>query len=184
MKFNRNNRIHVLVSFLLIFALLTFPAFGAQVQNRVLVDGASIFIESGGSWEFSQGYMFAIKDVGEDGGVWVELSLDGSSLKDEVLYEGDIFVYSHDSIEIFNMTVDTIYYGSGVDLITFTPVFQYEDPSLPSPPPDDPKSSSNGSNTSSNPDENTADIIPGFGLTMAISCMIVLFISSRFFGGK
>lgn len=173
-----------MVSFLFVLFFFVLPVFGAQVKNEVLVNGTGIFIESGGSWEFSQGYVFVVKDVSEDGGAWVELSLEGVILKDEILYGGDQFVYSHDSIEIFNMTVDTVYYGPDGELITFIPVFQYLDPSLPAPVPEDSEISSNGSDTPLIPDGTPAESIPGFGLVMALSAMLVLFTCSRVFGGK
>ncbi|WP_167879487.1 S-layer protein domain-containing protein [Methanococcoides sp. NM1] len=184
MRYSRNNRIRFFVSFLFILLLLILPVFGAQVKAEVLMDGASIFIETGNFWEFSQGYIFVIKDVNADGGAWVELSLDGVSLKDEVLYEGDIFVYSRDSIELFNMTVDTIYYGPGDDLVTFKPVFQYRDRSLPAPILEEPEISLNDSYTSSEPDVTPEDRIPGFGLITAMFCMVGVFICSRFFEAK
>ncbi|WP_167880994.1 S-layer protein domain-containing protein [Methanococcoides sp. AM1] len=184
MSYSRINRIRFFVSFLIILSLLILPVLGAQVKAEVLMDGDSIFIETGSFWEFSQGYVFVIKDVNADGGVWVELSLDGVSLKDEVLYEGDIFVYSRDSTELFNMTVDTIYYGPGGDLVTFEPVFQYRDRSLPAPIPEDPDISLNDSNTSSEPGINPDNGIPGFGLVASICCMAVVFICSRFFESK
>ncbi|WP_135644116.1 hypothetical protein [Methanococcoides vulcani] len=184
MRYSRNNRIRFLVSFLFILLLLVLPVFGAQVKDEVLIDGANIFIETESFWEFNQGYVFIVKDVSEDGGVWVELSLEDVSLKDEVLYEGDIFVYSRDSIELFNMTVDTIYYGPGGDLVTFKPVFQYLDPSLPAPVRVNPEISQNGSDISPEPDVTPDNSIPGFCLITAMSCMVILFICSRFFEAK
>ncbi|WP_233084826.1 S-layer protein domain-containing protein [Methanococcoides orientis] len=144
------------------------------------MDGTSIFIETGSFWEFSQGYIFVIKDVNEDGGAWVELSRDGVSLKDEILYEGDIFVYSRDSIELFNMTVDTIYYGPDGDLVTFRPVFQYRDPLLPAPILEELEITLNDSDTSSEPDITSDNGIPGFGLITAMCCMVVVFICRSF----
>jgi len=157
------------------------PVSGAQVNTEVLVDGAGIFIESGGSWEFSQGYVFVVKNVNEDGGAWVELMLNGFLLKDAILQEGDTFVYSHDSIEILNMTVDTVYYGPDAELITFKPVYQYLDPSLPAPVPEDPEISSNESDVSSIPDDGPDKNIPGFGLLMVVSSLTLVFICSHFF---
>ncbi|WP_052402655.1 S-layer protein domain-containing protein [Methanococcoides methylutens] len=184
MSYSRNNWIRFFVSFLIILLLLILPVLGAQVKAEVLMDGDSIFVETGSFWEFNQGYVFVIKDVNADGGVWVELSLDGVSLKDEVLYEGDIFVYSRDSTELFNMTVDTIYYGSGGDLVTFKPVFQYRDRSLPAPIPEDSEVSVNDSNTSSEPDVTSDNDIPGFGLITTMCCMVLVFICRSFFEVK
>ncbi|WP_440952546.1 hypothetical protein [Methanococcoides sp. FTZ1] len=183
MKDNRKYGALILFSFLLISSTV-IPVTGIQIKNTVLLDGAGIFIESGGSWEFSQGYVFVVKDVNEDGGAWVELSLDDILLKDAILYEGDYFVYSRGSSEIFNMTVDTVYYGSDDELITFKPVFQYLDPSLPAPELDNPDVSSNGSENPLVPDDTTDENIPGFSILIAISSVMLLFVCSRIFRNR
>lgn len=179
----RNYRMSILFSFLLIL-FFTMSVSGAQIKAEVLLDGTAIFIESGDSWEFSQGYVFVVKDVNEDGGAWVELSLDGALLKDAILREGDVFVYSRDSKEIFNMTIDTIYYGSDDELVTFKPVYQYRDITLPAPLPGDSEDFSNESEIPSIPDDSPERTIPGFGFLMSLLSLASIFICSRFFINK
>lgn len=179
----RNYSFSILFSFILI-SFLVIPALGADIRPEVLLDGAGIFIESGNSWDFSQGYVFVVKDVNEDGGAWVELLLDGVLLKDSILQEGDVFVYSRDSKEIFNITVDTIYYGSDAELVTFKPVYQYRDNSLPAPLPDYPDISSNDSEAPSIPNDTTDENTPGFGILIGLSSLALIFICSRFFNNK
>ncbi|MEL4305148.1 S-layer protein domain-containing protein [Methanococcoides sp. LMO-2] len=173
-----------LILFFILISFLVMPTSGAQIRPEVLLDGTGIFIESGDSWEFSQGYVFVVKDVNEDGGAWVELSLDGALLKDVILQEGDVFVYSRDSNEIFNMTVDTIYYGSDAELVTFRPVYQYRDIALPAPLPDESDNSSNESDVPSIPDVTPDENIPGFGILMSLLSLTSIFICSRFFINK
>ena len=180
-----NYRQSVLLFILISFLVMpTLAVEAAEIRPEVLLDGTGIFIESGDSWEFSQGYVFVVKDVNEDGGAWVELSLDGALLKDVILQEGDVFVYSRDSKEIFNMTVDTIYYGSDAELVTFKPVYQYRDIALPAPLPDEPENSSNDSEVPSIPDDPSDRNIPGFGLLMSLLSLTSIFICSRFFINK
>ncbi|ABE53279.1 Hypothetical protein Mbur_2428 [Methanococcoides burtonii DSM 6242] len=166
----------------LIFFIYVCPV--SAVKDDVLMDGKGIFIETKGEWHFSQGYLFVVKDVSDDGNVWVELLLDGVLLKDEILNEGSVFIYLHNSKEIFNITLDSVYYGSDGDLITFIPVYQYLDPSLPAPALNDSNVSSNSSsNVSNDPLENNSapeNNIPGFSFIMAILSMSSIVIFKRF----
>ena len=166
-----------ILSLFLIFFICVFPV--SAVNNDVLMDGKGIFIETKGEWQFSQGYLFVVKDVGDDGNVWVELLLDDVALKDEILDEGSVFIYSHNSKEILNITLDAVYYGPDGELITFIPVYQYLDPSLPAPVLEDSNSSSNVPNI---PVENnsTAENIPGFSFFMVILSMSFFVIFKRF----
>lgn len=172
-----------LLSILLLFLILficVFPVTAVNDDVRIrLMDGKGIFIETKGEWQFSQGYLFVVKDVGDDGNVWVELSLDGVSLKDEILGEGSVFTYSHNSNEILSITLDAVYYGPDGELITFIPVYQYLDPSLPAPVLGDPDSSPNVPNI---PVENnsTAENTPGFSFVMAVLSMSFFVIFKRF----
>jgi len=164
----------------LIFFICVFPVSAANDDVRIrLIDGKGIFIETKGEWQFSQGYLFVVKDVSDDGNVWVELSLGGVALKDEILSEGSVFIYSHNSKEIFNITLDAIYYGPDGELITFIPVYQYLDPTLPAPVSEDPDSSPNVPNI---PVENnsTAENVPGFSSVMAVLSMACFVIFKRF----
>lgn len=101
--------------------------------DTVLINGTGIFLTTGDSWDFYQGYSLSVKSVNQDKKqVWVKLLHDGELLQDDILSEGDIFVYSKSS-EILSITVDTIYVSPGGELITFKPVYQYLDDDYPEP---------------------------------------------------
>jgi hypothetical protein len=102
-------------------------------SDTILVNGTGIFLTKGDSWDFYQGYSLNVKSVNLDQKqVWVKLLHDGELLQDDILSEGDIFVYSK-STEVLNITVDTIYISPGGELITFKPVYQYMDEDYPEP---------------------------------------------------
>ncbi|WP_288067598.1 S-layer protein domain-containing protein [Methanolobus sp.] len=101
--------------------------------DTVLINGTGIFLTTGDSWDFYQGYSLNVKSVNQDQKqVWVKLLHDGELLQDDILSEGDIFVYSKNT-EIMNITVDTIYISPGGELITFKPIYQYLDEEYPEP---------------------------------------------------
>lgn len=100
----------------------------------VLVDGDEVYVRSGYYHNFSQDYQLYVKGADGDGKrVWLELRRGGVSLKDGIATEGSQFVYSHDSTEVLNLTVKTIYPGVDGVLVRFSPVYQYLDPKLPMP---------------------------------------------------
>nr|WP_321497816.1 S-layer protein domain-containing protein [uncultured Methanolobus sp.] len=104
-----------------------------QDTDALLINGTGIFLTTGDSWDFYQGYSLNVKSVNQDRKqVWVKLLHDGELLQDDILSEGETFVYSKDT-EILNLTVDTIYISPGGELITFKPVYQYLDEDYPEP---------------------------------------------------
>ena len=144
MKHNKTKRFWFLI-ILFIFSCTFFltPA-GAAEHGDILVNGTGTYLTTGERWTFYQGYVLVLKGVDQEGErAWLELLLDDDSVKDMILPEGEYFIYSHSSREIFNITVDTIYSGPGGELVTFKPVYQYSNPDLPEPTPTE-ASGSNG----------------------------------------
>jgi len=113
---------------------LVLPAQSVVIVEDVLVNDSSIYLVTGNSWHFYQGYNLSIKGVNQEAGsVWLELSLGNKILKNQVLGEGNNFTYQKNNRTILNITVNTIYAGDGEELVTFAPVFQYMDVELPAP---------------------------------------------------
>jgi hypothetical protein len=102
-------------------------------QENILMNGTGIYLTTGESWTFDQGYALTVKSVNPGTNeAWLELSLNGNVVKEGILREKDSLVYSRDR-EILNVTLDTIYSSPSGELVTFTPVYQYLDPQLPAP---------------------------------------------------
>ncbi|KAF5410276.1 MAG: hypothetical protein C5S47_07125 [Candidatus Methanogasteraceae archaeon] len=87
----------------------------------------------GMQWELLDGYLLTAKDIEEvnwwrDGGnrVWLELSGDGSVLKDDILEPGDHFTYET-GIEIVNYTVDCVFPGSCANVVKLRGLNQYSE---------------------------------------------------------
>lgn len=110
------------------------PASAAPIVEDVLLNDTSIYLVTGNTWHFYQGYNFTIKSVNQEtDSVWLELSLGNKILQSQILGEGDRFIYQKNDEAIFDITVDTIYAGDGEELVAFSPVFQYIDRTLPAP---------------------------------------------------
>lgn len=110
------------------------PASAAPIVEDVLLNDTSIYLLTGNTWHFYQGYNFTIKSVNQEtDSVWLELSLGNKILQSQILGEGHRFIYQKNDEAIFDITVDTIYAGDGEELVAFSPVFQYIDRTLPAP---------------------------------------------------
>nr|AAG45429.1 unknown [Methanosarcina barkeri] len=87
----------------------------------IAINGEEIYIRSGYSHNFLQNYQLYIKGTDTEGKrIWIELSRNGVSLQDCIVTEGSQFVYSNNSTEILNLTVDTIYEGADGVLVKFS----------------------------------------------------------------
>ena len=149
------------------------------MQGEPLINGTGIFLGSGESWDFYQGYSITIKSVNlESRQAWIKLSLNDELIQENILSEGKSFNYSHKS-EILNLTLDTIYSNPGGELVTFKPVYQYRDPNLPDPI----FKKNNGtltieSNESSSDSSNRS--IPGFEIMWAVfGLLLAIFYSHK-----
>ncbi|WP_196214024.1 S-layer protein domain-containing protein [Methanolobus vulcani] len=155
--------------------LLINEALGMDLdEDTVLINGTGIFLTTGDSWDFYQDYSLNVISVNQDQKkVWVKLLHDDELLQDDILSEGEFFVYSKSS-EILNITVDTIYISPGGELITFKPVYQYLDDDYPEPEieetTDDPVQEE-GQNSSITPSSTRAD---GFTIFQALACISAL----------
>ncbi len=183
-------RIFEKIVVILVFILVTLTCFSisasASEDNEVLVNGSGMYLTTGDSWLFYQGYELVFKGLSSSHGgnkVWIELLLNGESVDDTIMREGEHFVYIRNSKEIFNITTDTIYSGSDGGLVTFKPVYQYLDPTLPKPDmTQDPGSvgNSNGSvNNSDSPNDDETENTAGFGAALFFLCMSAATIFKR-----
>ena len=175
-------RIFGKIVIILVFILVSLTCFSisasALENDDVLVNGSGMYLTTGDSWSFYQGYELVFKGLSSSMGVdkvWIELLLNGESVDDTIIREGEYFEYTRNSKEIFNITVDTIYSGSDGGLVTFKPVYQYLDPTLPEPDmTQDPGSIGNSNesvNNSESPNDDVTENTDGFGAALFFLCM-------------
>ena len=109
-------------------------------------------------------------------------SRNGVLLQDDIVTEGSQFVYSKNSTEIFNLTVDTIYKGADGVLVKFSPVYQYLDTKLPAPqmPAESLENASN--NASFDPELETQ--AEGFDMPIFLLGLGTVLLVTGFFAGK
>jgi hypothetical protein len=181
-------------SFFLLISLCTSsfffsmsPVLAADNKERlsvVLVDGEEIYIRSGNSHTFLQGYQLYIKGMDTEGKrIWIELSRNGVPLQDAIVTEGSQFVYSQNSTEILNLTVKTIYEGADGVLVRFLPVYQYLDPRLPMPQTPAESLASASDNTSSAHPELETQVL-GFDMPLFLLGLGTVLLATGFFAGK
>lgn len=154
---------------------MAVPVQASVIVEDVLVNDTSIYLVTGKTWNFYQGYNFSIKSVNQEAdSVWLELSLGNKVLKSQILGEGDTFIYEKNGRTILNITVNVIYAGDGEELVAFSPVFQFMDGDLPEPV--IPEDESNESQNSSLEDDLStgANGIEGFSLQMALPIIAVI----------
>lgn len=152
----------------------------------IAINGEEIYIRSGYSHDFLQDYQLYVKGADTEGKrVWIELSRNGVPLQDDIVTEGSQFVYSHNSTEILNLTVDTIYEGADGVLVKFSPVYQYIDPRLPVPQtPTESIDNSLNNNTSSSADPELESQAEGFDMPLFLLGMGAMILVTGFFAGK
>ena len=139
------------------------------------MDGTGIFLTTGESWTFEQGYTLSVKSVNQGTNeAWLELSLNENILREGIFREKDTLVYSREA-EILNITVDTIYSSPTGELVTFMPVYQYLDPQLPAPETQengqDGQSGEHGPQTPVEDDDIFS--APGFGIVWALTAIVL-----------
>ena len=112
----------------------SLAADNGEKPSIILINGDEIYVRSGNSYTFLQDYQLYVKGADTGGKrIWLELNREGTTLQDAIATEGSQFVYSQNSTEILNLTVDTIYAGADGVLVKFSPVYQYLDTKLPMP---------------------------------------------------
>ena len=150
------------------------PSRAALIVEDVLVNDTSIYLVTGNTWHFYQGYNFTVKSVSQEtNSAWLELSLGNRILQSEILKEGDSFTYNKDQRTIFNITVNTIYVGAGQDLVAFAPVFQYADQDLPQPVLPEDKTNQGQNSSLENELSKEVNGIEGFRLHTALPVIAV-----------
>ncbi|HEY3363085.1 MAG TPA: S-layer protein domain-containing protein [Methanosarcina sp.] len=150
----------------------------------ILLDRAEIYIRSGYSHTFSQDYKLYIKGTDtENKRIWIELSRNGVTLQDSIVNEGSQFVYSRNSTEILNLTVNTIYEGADGVLVKFSPVYQYLDPKLPIPQ-TQVESLANVSDNTSLPHSELETQADGFDMPLFFLGLGTTLLATSFFAGK
>lgn len=156
------------------------PLIIKEYREPLLINGTGIFLTTGNSWNFYQGYVFTVNSVNlEEKHVWVKLLHEDELLKEEILSEGDVFIYAKDE-EILNITVDTIYISSGSELITFKPVYQYQDSDFPPPVILDKEENNEQDNEDEIPGTNNSiGQTSGFTIIQTIACLSLV-IACRF----
>lgn len=166
---NKNKRFwFLIILFLFSCTFLITPASAAE-HGDVLVNGTGTYLTTGERWTFYQGYVLVLKGVDQEGDrAWLELLLDDDSVKDMILQEGECFIYSWSSGEIFNITVDTIYSGPGGELVTFKPVYQYSNPDLPEPTPTEDAVLNGTVNESAAETETQVENTGGFAVSLGV----------------
>lgn len=184
---NTVNIVNIVIIMGILFLSTLLPAAALQ-GDEPLVNGTSIYLSTGQTWTFYQGYSIILMSVSNSGDrAWVQLKLNDTVVKsalvstDEVLYYNSTTHYnlSNHSIDTvqFSLIVSGIYSGEDVDIVTFSHVYQYSNPALPEPTPTPTvhPNDSNNSNGTQNGTLTTADGpgIPGFGLfsTTIIICI-------------
>jgi hypothetical protein len=169
----------------LLCAVLPVPASADEEKlSIILIDGDEIYVRSGNYHTFLQDYQIYVKGADTEGSrVWIELRRKDLFLEDAIVSEGSTFVYSNNSTEILNLTVDTIYSGANGVLVRFSPVYQYLDPKLPMPQKPGTVPVNNSDNNSSTPPlfENQAE---GFDMPLFLLSIGAVFLITSFFAAR
>ncbi|WP_292466839.1 S-layer protein domain-containing protein [Methanolobus sp.] len=162
------------------------PLIQVKPIETLLINGTSILLTTGQTWEFYQNYTLTIKSVNlEQRQVWIELLHENKTLKERILSEDEMFIYSKGEDEeerkILNLTVDTIYISPGGELVAFKPVYQYRDYDLPEPviPEDEENIDQNNGSVSSG--DNNVGQTSGFTIFQAFACTSILLACRRYY---
>ncbi|AGF97248.1 Hypothetical protein MmTuc01_1909 [Methanosarcina mazei Tuc01] len=177
--------IPVIFIFSILIACAVSPTAGASNGRLsiILIDGDEIYVRSGDYYSLLQDYQLHVKGANSEGNrVWIELCRDDTSIEDAIVGEGDTFIYSNNSTEILNLTVEKIYGGADGVLVKFSPVYQYLNPRLPMPQAPVTTPDNNSNNNSSPPPvfENQAK---GFDMPILLLSMGAVLLVSGIFAG-
>ncbi|WP_235270084.1 S-layer protein domain-containing protein [Methanosarcina mazei] len=177
--------IPVIFIFSILIACAVSPTAGASNGRLsiILIDGDEIYVRSGDYYSLLQDYQLHVKGANSEGNrVWIELCRDDTSIEDAIVGEGDTFIYSNNSTEILNLTVEKIYGGADGVLVKFSPVYQYLNPRLPMPqtPVTTPD---NHSNNNSSPPPVFENQAKGFDMPILLLSMGAVLLVSGIFAG-
>ncbi|WP_342304462.1 S-layer protein domain-containing protein [Methanolobus sp. ZRKC5] len=155
------------------------PLIIREYREPLLINGTGIFLTTGNSWNFYQGYIFTVSSVNlEKKQVWVKLLKEDELLKEAILSEDEKFIYCKDE-EILNITVDTIYISSGRELITFKPVYQYQDSDLPDAVLEEDEENNGQSDDNQTSGNSTIGQTSGFTIFQTFACISFLMACRR-----
>jgi len=123
-----------------IFILVGIPDVRAQQDyDNPLVNGTDIFLCTGQTWTFYQGYSLTLMFININGNKgWVQFRLNETVIKSATISPDVILYYNitvNDTNEtvIFHFKVSGMYSGEDTHIVTFSPVYQYYNPGLPEP---------------------------------------------------
>ena len=171
--------------FSMVICCAVSPAAGTDNEKLsiILIDGDEIYVRSGDYYTFLQEYQLYVKGANtECDRIWIELRRKDVFLEDAIVSEGDTFVYSNNSTEILNLTVETIYGGANGVLVKFSPVYQYLDPKLPMPQTTPTPASNSTDNQSSIPPE-LGKQVKGFDVPIFLLSIGAVFLITGVFAG-
>jgi len=176
MKIWGMSKLIIIVGILLLGAF--HPAL-AQMGTEPLVNGTSLYLSTGQSWTFYQGYSFNLMSVSNSGDkAWVQLKQNDTVVKSALLSTDEVFFYNstthyvlpNHSVETVQLSlrVSGIYTGEVADIVTFSHVYQYYDPALPEPTPTPTAypDNSNDSNVTPTTTGTGGSGIPGFEILL------------------
>ena len=103
--------------------------------TALIADGAHFFKSAdpdGMPLELTDGYVLTIKDINNhnrcwhqvDDKVWLELSKDGSVLKEDILKPNDLFTYTN-GLESFSCVIEAVFNGCLADVVKLKNINQY-----------------------------------------------------------
>jgi S-layer protein (TIGR01567 family) len=98
--------------------------------TALLVDGSHFYTTgdpAGMAGELMGGYVLTVKDIDLQGDeTWIELSTNGTVLKEDILRSGDLFEYRNDNgLESVDCVVEAVFRGSEVNIVKLKNVTQY-----------------------------------------------------------
>ncbi|MCL7412259.1 MAG: hypothetical protein M8353_01395 [ANME-2 cluster archaeon] len=167
------------------------PAF-ALVETEPLVNDTGLYLTTGQSWPFYQGYSFSLMSVTKSGDkAWVQLKLNDKVVKSAILSRDEVFYYNSTTHHVLsNYTIETtqvtlrvsgIYTGEAADIVTFSHVYQYYNPALPEPTPTATAYPDNSNNENMTPTTTATggSGIPGFKILLTTVILVICSIFLR-----
>ncbi len=117
------------ISLLLVPLLITT----ATAADSTLLNGTHIYLATGDSYGLYQGYVLNLKSVSSDGSVWLQLNQKEQTVKSDVVRSYDYFTYNKTNKTILSIKIDNIYSGSSEQSLVSLYLYQFIDPSMPTP---------------------------------------------------